>query len=395
MIYDDDRHDEAVQDMLAASAEDTDRTYPGERLDAGFASVMDRLDRLDPAEVEAIDLAVTRAELGYQAYALGTEYLDRGDLDRASHWLRTAVALGVDDAAGRLHDVDELQRMVQAITPAPDELTSASECPGPALRLADLATPSPGSWVADVRVADTIIQNARAEADRIMAEARRRADEIMANANANATGEPAPSRRGARGTLHVPVLGEDPAPSVLLVCGPPGTGKSTLLTQISRLIHDLPDGPNGSDLLFRDDGDRIWEVQVKCSQRRVPAPPVKVWRLLDACDHWSRRDHREWIPRPPAVACGVDGWRELRNAIGAEGIGAVCEALRGNSCDTTWITTDPELWMRFLDWSRHTRSRGLAAAAHHLLVTPPLPLTPDAGASTPQVLTVPSILARA
>ncbi|WP_328663207.1 hypothetical protein [Streptomyces sp. NBC_00328] len=73
---------------------------------AGFAAVMQRLNSRSAAERAELVNEAEGAVLGYEAYGLGHEYLERGAYDKARRWLKVAARHGVPGAEATLAETD-------------------------------------------------------------------------------------------------------------------------------------------------------------------------------------------------------------------------------------------------------------------------------------------------
>ncbi|MGW7610968.1 hypothetical protein ACWGKW_27580 [Streptomyces sp. NPDC054766] len=73
---------------------------------AGLAAVMQQLDSRSAAERAELANEAEGAVLGYEAYGLGHEYLERGTYNKARHWLQVAARHGVPGAEEALAETD-------------------------------------------------------------------------------------------------------------------------------------------------------------------------------------------------------------------------------------------------------------------------------------------------
>jgi cell division septum initiation protein DivIVA len=71
----------------------------------GFAAVMKHLKSHSPDERARLQAQAEEVALGHEAYALGQEYLDRGDFEAARRWLRVAVGHHIPGAAQALEEI--------------------------------------------------------------------------------------------------------------------------------------------------------------------------------------------------------------------------------------------------------------------------------------------------
>ncbi|MGW0501194.1 hypothetical protein ACWD0Z_38995 [Streptomyces sp. NPDC003007] len=163
----------------------------------GFAAVMKRLKSHSPDERARLQTQAEAVALGHEAYALGQEYLDRGDFEAARRWLRVAVGHHIPGAAQALEEI-ALRRAFGGFTDVatvggdhaaagtvPCETISSPH--GPRAkdgqhRLGGLA------WTSSVEqlYLDQVLAAARQQAGRIAAQARREADAILAEARQQA-----------------------------------------------------------------------------------------------------------------------------------------------------------------------------------------------------------------
>lgn len=74
---------------------------------AGFRAATEQQSACDGADEARADEDTRRAEIGADAYALGMEYSDRQDWERAARWLSVAARSGVVDAS---YELQALQR---------------------------------------------------------------------------------------------------------------------------------------------------------------------------------------------------------------------------------------------------------------------------------------------
>ncbi|MFJ9012767.1 PP2C family protein-serine/threonine phosphatase [Streptomyces canus] len=78
-----------------------------DELNTGFAAVMDSITELSPQQGADLERQAERAELGHAAYAVGLDYLERGEREWAVRLLQTAAFYGVDGAQQALRRVAE------------------------------------------------------------------------------------------------------------------------------------------------------------------------------------------------------------------------------------------------------------------------------------------------
>ncbi|MFJ2007771.1 hypothetical protein [Streptomyces chartreusis] len=351
-----DSRPDPIEDMLAALHED-DPAYTGEELDAGFNAVLNDLARLTPQRAkEAEDLAV-EAELGSDAYALGLEYLERGDLERATRWLRVAASHGIRAAEQQLHDARELHRTVDSLTPSTTPLSCTDHAPqdqvfedpseltrrrlfAPEARLRELSTEG---YLCDARKeAERILANARraaaqiaareAEAQQVLADAQRTAAQITESAQ-HAAGrlEPVPRALadGRHKLLWWPSHDAERDQALTLIA-------STAL--ISRGF-DTGDARMLAFPLLAEDGHGL----------RGSFPRRLVF--LNVC-HSGRPDTSgRWSSH---VRLDADRWRTLSNLVGRAAAEAYEQALEEDDVSglRLHVAADPSLMPRLLDWVR-------------------------------------------
>ncbi|MET8816454.1 hypothetical protein ABZW47_31195 [Streptomyces sp. NPDC004549] len=188
--------------MTPREHEDGMRREPGlsaaEKTD-GFAAVMRRLNSRTPQERARLELEAEEVRLGHEAYALGHEYLDRGDFDAARRWLGVAAGYRVPGAEQALEEIalhlmcDGLaDSAVSGADPAATDSESCGSLPRP------LRAPGSTGWVKNIQAwtwdpggmpdlpsevaarlqAEQITDRARREADAILAAARQEAGQV-------------------------------------------------------------------------------------------------------------------------------------------------------------------------------------------------------------------------
>ncbi|MFF5044690.1 hypothetical protein [Streptomyces nigra] len=163
----------------------------------GFAAVMKRLKSHSPDERARLQSQAEAVALGHEAYALGQEYLDRGDFEAARRWLRVAAGHHIPGAAQTLEEI-ALRETFDGFTDiataggdhAPAGIVPCETIPS-SLRLltkdgqhrvGDLA------WISFVKQLslDEAVAAARQRAGQITAQAQREADAILAEARQQA-----------------------------------------------------------------------------------------------------------------------------------------------------------------------------------------------------------------
>ena len=163
----------------------------------GFAVVMKRLKSHSPDERALMQTQAEAVALGHEAYALGQEYLERGDFEAARRWLRVAAGHHVPGAAEALEEIALRQAFdgfTDVATVGGDHATAGTvpcETIPSSLhpwakdghdRLGGLA------WTSSVEqlYLGQAVAAARQQAGRITAQARREADAILAEARQQA-----------------------------------------------------------------------------------------------------------------------------------------------------------------------------------------------------------------
>lgn len=151
--------------------------YTDEELDAGCAAVLGALERLTPERARQLDEVATSAELGGDAHAFGLDCLERGDLDRAAHWLQRAARYGVPSAEQRLDGTRELNDTVASLDAATATAAGLLEEAGVRAEqlVAEAGRVAGRMRAAAVKEAEGLLEAAKAEAERLVAEASREA----------------------------------------------------------------------------------------------------------------------------------------------------------------------------------------------------------------------------
>ncbi|MFE7215132.1 hypothetical protein ACFU93_35365 [Streptomyces sp. NPDC057611] len=164
---------------------------------AGFAAVMKRLKNHSPDERAWLQAQADEVVLGHEAYALGQEYLDRGDYEAARRWLRIAAGHHIPGATQALEELG-LRQTLDGFTHltavggdhAAADTMHCGTIPSPhAVHMVDGNHRSKGDqpW-------DSVMEHlyagmaaaARAQAVEITEQARRDADDILAEARQQA-----------------------------------------------------------------------------------------------------------------------------------------------------------------------------------------------------------------
>ncbi|MEU6495788.1 diguanylate cyclase [Streptomyces sp. NPDC046984] len=105
-------HEQSEQGMkmletLIAELGEPRPSLTDDELASGFHKVMEQLEEHDSEQSSESDLATEKAEVGSAAYALGLEFSQRADCERAAYWFRLASRHGVADAAYELHAIEQ------------------------------------------------------------------------------------------------------------------------------------------------------------------------------------------------------------------------------------------------------------------------------------------------
>lgn len=174
---------------------------------AGFAAVMQRLASRSEAERAVLAAEAEGAVLGYEAYALGQEYLERGNWAKALQWLKVAARHRVPGADGTLAEARTRQAADRLAPQPPDTATRWTRHGADAAVPAESADTAPtvvcgqnritapttwGDWppvqVGLVRPDPWAAEQAaaRAAAERITTQARREAAELLDRAQQQA-----------------------------------------------------------------------------------------------------------------------------------------------------------------------------------------------------------------
>ncbi|MGY3206332.1 hypothetical protein [Streptomyces sp. TE5632] len=360
-----DNRPDPIEDMLATLRED-DPTYTDAELDAGFTALLTDLEQLTPERAREADDLATEAELGSDAYALGLEYLERGDLERATHWLRIATSHGVSAAQQQLDDARELHRTVDSLSAEPvrprrrpgERLTELLDCSN-WLATPDLsALPAAASRLAEALDGELRLAKARQEAERILADARRAAAQIAADA-----------QRAAQPDTEVTT---------------PGHPRAKHLWDWSTNLEHLPLAPMVSTplrcrdvdiMLVTGTSDTVLVGEMKCSSNaRWPRPHTFTLQRSPLLFKMGSFHHSTVIVREQSCLQLAGSRHALYNLIGREATEAYEQAVEENnpSCLQCHFSADPQLAPRLLVWAR-TASPDVAADAHKILadlVTP-------------------------
>ncbi|MGW0957064.1 diguanylate cyclase domain-containing protein [Streptomyces sp. NPDC001212] len=110
-------------------------SFTDDELTSGFHKVMEQLGEHGSEQSSESDFSAEKAEIGSAAYALGLEFSQRADCERAAYWFRLASRHGVPDAAYELHAIEQ-RRASAHTTDSPD--TAAGAWEASAARLARL-----------------------------------------------------------------------------------------------------------------------------------------------------------------------------------------------------------------------------------------------------------------
>ncbi|WP_327341134.1 hypothetical protein [Streptomyces europaeiscabiei] len=80
-----------------------------------FATIMKRLKGRSAEERAALTTQADETVLGYEAYALGQEYLERGDFGAAGRWLRVAAGHSIPGAEQALEEMAMRQTSLNVV----------------------------------------------------------------------------------------------------------------------------------------------------------------------------------------------------------------------------------------------------------------------------------------
>ncbi|MGW6524002.1 protein kinase domain-containing protein [Streptomyces sp. NPDC054962] len=187
--------------MTAQEHEDGMRHEPtlsaAEKTD-GFAAVMKNLKSRSPDERVRMETQAEEVVLGHEAYALGQEYLDRGDYEAARRWLRLAVGHHIPGAAQALEEL-ALRKTFDGFTDVASiggDPTAAGTVPcetipsphGPRAKDGQHRFKGGLAWTSIMEQfsSDQMMAAARAQAWQITAQVRRDADAMLAEARQQA-----------------------------------------------------------------------------------------------------------------------------------------------------------------------------------------------------------------
>ncbi|MFF3359386.1 DivIVA domain-containing protein [Streptomyces sp. NPDC002917] len=168
---------------------------PAEKMD-GFAAVMRRLKDRSADEQNQLRSRADAAVLGHEAYALGHEYLGRGNYVAAKRWLRVAADHSVPGAEQALDEIDVRKTVGgpaagdgRADTPLCPTIPSHSVAPvdGEAAKGFQMRSPvgqrhdSSQMWDSAMKSLATsrVTAAAQTQAEQITEQARRTADELL------------------------------------------------------------------------------------------------------------------------------------------------------------------------------------------------------------------------
>ncbi|MFD9250620.1 DivIVA domain-containing protein [Streptomyces bottropensis] len=169
----------------------TDITLNSAQEADGFAAIMKRLKGRSAQERAALKVQADQAVLGYEAYALGHEYLERGELDAARRWLQVAAGHRIPGAEQALEEMAVRQPLddVAALTAVNtavivDPMAHGTVSPPSGVCITDGVHPGKNDqpWAAvleNLRAARQA-SSARTEAVQITEQARREADILLA-----------------------------------------------------------------------------------------------------------------------------------------------------------------------------------------------------------------------
>lgn len=163
----------------------------------GFAAVMKLLKNHSPEERSRLQDQADEVVLGHEAYALGQEYLGRGNYEAARRWLRMAAGHHIPGAAEVLKEISLRQTLDEfaglaafGVDQGAGDAVPCGTIPSPsAMRVVDgthrFTGDQPWAPVTENLYA-RMAAAAREQAHRIIAQARREADAILAEARQEA-----------------------------------------------------------------------------------------------------------------------------------------------------------------------------------------------------------------
>ncbi|MFF5654457.1 hypothetical protein ACFY8N_39470 [Streptomyces collinus] len=357
-----DNRPDPIEDMLAALRED-DPTYTDAELDAGFSALLTDLEQLTPERAREADGLATEAELGSDAYALGLEYLERGELERATRWLRIAASHGVSAAQQQLDDARELHRTVDSLSAKPvrprlhfgERLAELLDCSSwldtPDLSAAS-GLPAAASRLAEALDAQLRLAKARQEAERIVADARRAAAQIAADAQ----------------------LAAQPDTEVTV----PGHSRTSRVWSWSADLDYVPVARlaplrcRDVDILLVTGTDTVALAEVKFSSNARWLRPHALQETPLSFKIGSFQlgsvQHSTVIAREQSHVQLAGSRHALLNLIGREATEAYEQAVQENnpSCLQCHFSADPQMVPRLVVWAQ-AASPGAAADAHKIL----------------------------
>ncbi|MFJ5779924.1 hypothetical protein [Streptomyces sp. NPDC093094] len=342
-----DSRPEPIEEILAALSEDGP-AYTDDDLDAGYNAVLDELDHLTPQRARELDDLADEAELGSDAHALGLEYLDRGDLERAARWLRIAARHGVPGAEQQLQDACELHHAFDCLTPetAPQRLAAAEEPTSTGWGTVDLTRYASHLLEFGFRdfTREQILRDAHKEAERILADARRAAAQITASAQGTAHSSDTPLRAATNHIRRFPKLHTGP--------------------DCERMTLPLAWNASGSvEVRYMEEFGiplMLW------SRGECHDLPLQHLRSVWCDEEWLAFSQQVTQQRSQRQPCA--GMHTLLNLVGREAAEAYEQAVEeGDSSSLRlYLAADAQLMPRLLTWAR-TAPSITAAAVHKAL----------------------------
>lgn len=183
------QHHDGVQDAHITMSTGSGKTF-------SFAGIMQRLESRSVEERERLRAQADAAVLGHEAYALGHEYLERGNYIAAKRWLRVAADHSVPGAEQALEEID-VRQSIDGLTDRSTDSVPAGPAPCPTVRSHSLLLDNCGIWTSTVEhlAASGVTAAARAEAQQITERADREADELLSTARSQMQRERADFQR--------------------------------------------------------------------------------------------------------------------------------------------------------------------------------------------------------
>ncbi|MFJ3106520.1 DivIVA domain-containing protein [Streptomyces sp. NPDC086835] len=170
------QHHDGVQDAHITMSTGSGKTY-------GFAAIMQRLDSRSAEERDRLRAQADAAVLGHEAYALGHEYLERGNYIAARRWLRVAADRSVPGAEQALEEID-VRQSVDDLAGRATVTVPPDTAPCPTAPSYPVMLDSYDIWASTLGhlAVDGVTAAAQAKAQQITERADREADELLSTA---------------------------------------------------------------------------------------------------------------------------------------------------------------------------------------------------------------------